>query len=69
MELEFLVVVSSGTSTGPEVGWQYFCTAGEEELLESIAVIYVKTYMLECIQLILVNKISPTLNSIVLVII
>ena len=69
MELEFLVVVDSGTSTEPEVGWQYFCTAGEEELLESIAVIYVQTYMLECTQPILVNKISPTLNSIVLVVI
>jgi len=31
MELELLAVVYSGTFTEPEVGWWYFCTAGEVE--------------------------------------
>ena len=61
MELEFLVVVSSGTSTEPEVRWWYFCSAGEEEQLESTTVMYMKTYMLECTQPILVSKFSLTI--------
>ena len=60
MELELLVVVNSGTSTEPDVRWWYFCSAGEEEQLESIAVMYMKTYMLECTQPVLVSEFSLT---------
>ena len=64
MELELLVVVNSGTSTEPDVRWWYFCSAGEEEQLESTTVMYMKTYMLECTQPILVSFLSMcTLNS------
>ena len=40
MELEFLVQLTSGTSSEPEVRWWYICTAEEVEWKGSIAVRY-----------------------------
>ena len=40
MEVEFLAVLSSGTSTEPEIIWWYFCTGGEVEWMEFTAVRY-----------------------------
>ena len=55
MELEFHVMVLTGISTGPEVTWQYICTAKEVEWKGSTAVRYqiqqilCRPYTLECI--------------------
>ena len=61
MELEFLAVVASGTSTEQEVIWRYFCRGGEVERMEFTAVRYLMSWMslrpytLECTQQALVS--------------
>ena len=61
MELEFLAVVPSGTSTEPQVRVWNFCTAEEVERMESTAVRYLmqwmlpRPYTLECTQQALVS--------------
>ena len=57
MELEFLAVVASGTSTGQEVRAQYFFTGGDMGQLESTVVISLlpRTCTLECTQQALVS--------------
>ena len=65
MELEYPVrllhQVSSWTSTEPDVGWWYVCTAEEVEWKGSTAVRYLiqwmlpRTYTLECTQQALVS--------------
>ena len=46
MELGFLPVVASGTSTEQEVTWYYFCTGEEVERMEYTVVWYLMQRML-----------------------
>ena len=61
MDLEFLALVGSGSSTEQEVRWGYFCTGGEVEWKEFTAVKYLmsrissREYTLECTQKALVK--------------
>ena len=68
MKLEFLAVVTTGTSTEQEVGRWYFCTEGEVEQVESTVVLYLGKrsfiiFTLECIQLVLVGVLRGELSN------